>query len=233
MIKQPLPTLVAIDASSSICSLALQVNGEVHSTVIDESKHQGVKLIPALEGLLDANNITLDDIDGFVLSNGPGRFTGLRIAVGFIQGLAYSTHKKIITINSLELLAQQFVITNKLSKDKIWICNKAYNNVYYTAIFSVDKATGMVKSTEQVFAKQEQDLLQELKNADLSQFEFVGAGWQEIANRLEVDSIKLIHEILPHASYIFNLANRKFADQDFVDLYQALPEYAVNPYEHH
>ena len=223
-----LPALLAIDASSSICSLALQVNDTIDSLIIDESRLQAVKLIPALEELLQRNNMSLSNIDAFVLSNGPGRFTGLRIAVGFIQGLAYSSDKKIITINSLELQAEQFIVQNKPIKNKIWVCNKAYNNVYYTSKYQVGN---LVLPIEHTAAKNKAELIEELNNNDLSEFNFIGTGFSELFADLGVQDQYQVDETPPHAQYIFGLANLKFINNDFVDVYSALPDYAVNPYK--
>lgn len=228
MSQANLPILLAVDASANICSIALQVDGIIdHETIID-SKHQAAELIPALGRLLGRNNRVLADIDGYVLSNGPGRFTGLRIATGFLQGLAYSNHKKIITINSLQLLAQQFVAEHQNNvKEQIWVCTKAYNNVYYTGLFALEQSTGMIKhSGVAVTIKNLDDLILAIKNYNTDTISFVGSGWLDV---LQNDSD--IYTIPAHAKFIFRLANQQFDKADLKEPDQALPEYHVNPYK--
>ena len=54
---------------------------------------------------MDNNNLTIDDIDGYVVSKGPGSFTGLRIGMATIKGLSFGSNKPYVSVSSLDALA--------------------------------------------------------------------------------------------------------------------------------
>lgn len=222
-----LPTLLAIDASDSLCTIALQIHGQdIVNTIINNTNQQAAGLLPAIDNILVTNNIKLSDIDAFVVSIGPGRFTGLRIACSCIQGLAYSTDKKVIVINSLELLASQFILDKNINDNKIiWVCQKAYSNVYYS------------NRLEQAVTKANliSELLLVLNNNLLNNYYFVGNGWSEIFTAADlsnknIDTYNIYQEVI-NAKYVFKLANIEFENNNFTNPCDVLPLYCVNPYE--
>ena len=58
-----------------------------------------------IQKLLDDSGITIDDVDGFVVSKGPGSFTGLRIGMATIKGLSFGSNKPYVSVSTLEGLA--------------------------------------------------------------------------------------------------------------------------------
>ena len=63
-------------------------------------------LLPMAESLLAGCDHTLDDVDAFAIAAGPGSFTGLRIGVATVKGLAFATNKPCIGVSTLEAMAQ-------------------------------------------------------------------------------------------------------------------------------
>ena len=99
--------IFALDTSTEYCSLALWLDGEILShSVLAGQKHSEL-VLPMLNEMLSEGGITLSHIDGFAFGAGPGSFTGLRIACGVIQGLAFALDKPVVDISTLEALAQQ------------------------------------------------------------------------------------------------------------------------------
>src|SRR5207253_3566637 len=74
--------IVAIDASTEVCSVALGIDERwwERSEVAGQSHSE--LLLPMLSALLDENHVTMQDLDGVAFGAGPGSFTGLRIACG-------------------------------------------------------------------------------------------------------------------------------------------------------
>ena len=60
-----------------------------------------------LHKMLTTHNFVLSEFDGIAFGAGPGSFTGLRIACGVAQGLAFAAELPIIGISTLEALAQK------------------------------------------------------------------------------------------------------------------------------
>lgn len=63
-------------------------------------------LLPMAESLLAGCDHSIDDIDAFAIATGPGSFTGLRIGVATVKGLAFATNKPCIGVSTLEAMAQ-------------------------------------------------------------------------------------------------------------------------------
>lgn len=65
----------------------------------------GERLLPALERILAAAGLSPDQLDGYAISIGPGSFTGLRIGLATVKGLALATGKPLAAVPTLEALA--------------------------------------------------------------------------------------------------------------------------------
>src|SRR5262249_6970325 len=100
--------IVALDSSTLTLSLALGRAGEP-APVASERHGPPAKvsdLLPgALLGLLARAGLTLDDVRGFVVGLGPGSFTGLRIGLATVKGLAYARRLPVSGASSLAALA--------------------------------------------------------------------------------------------------------------------------------
>ncbi|MBW2661412.1 MAG: tRNA (adenosine(37)-N6)-threonylcarbamoyltransferase complex dimerization subunit type 1 TsaB [Deltaproteobacteria bacterium] len=57
--------------------------------------------------VIGLSGITISDLDGFAVTRGPGSFTGLRIGISAIKGLALANSKPVIGVSSLDALAMQ------------------------------------------------------------------------------------------------------------------------------
>jgi len=98
--------VLSVDSSSKVATVAL-LNDDalIGEYILNDKKENSVLLMPMIEKLLKDCNLTVDDIDGFVVSKGPGSFTGLRIGMATIKGLSLGLNKPYISISSLDSLA--------------------------------------------------------------------------------------------------------------------------------
>ena len=91
-----MPRILAIDTSTHACSAALLINGAI-SERYEVKPQQHTKLIlPMLEALLVDTGIKLQQLDAIAFGCGPGSFTGLRIAAGVVQGIAFALDRKSV-----------------------------------------------------------------------------------------------------------------------------------------
>jgi len=106
--------ILAIDTSTPSGSIALleddQLIAELTTCI---QKTHAERLLPSIKTLLDNIGTKLEDIDGFALAIGPGSFTGLRIGLSTIKGLAWSLNKKVAGISTLEALAMNLPYSDK------------------------------------------------------------------------------------------------------------------------
>ena len=106
--------LLSLDTSSRDASIAVLKNEDVlleyNFTAQD---NLSAMLIPSLEFILKALGLQIAQIDVFGIGIGPGLFTGIRIGMATLKGLAFAERKPIVGIISLKALAYKFVGTKK------------------------------------------------------------------------------------------------------------------------
>ena len=105
--------ILAIDTSSAWCSVALSLNEDAPIV-----RHQKVSagasqlLLPWVQELLSEASIELADLDAIAIGIGPGAFTGVRLGVAAVQGLATAACLPVIPVASLDAIASQLVQTS-------------------------------------------------------------------------------------------------------------------------
>ncbi len=97
--------LLALDTSTENCSLALWLDGEVIERQVLAGQRHSDLVLPMLAELLGEAGISLQALDGIAFGEGPGSFTGLRIACGVAQGLAFGADLPVLGISTLLALA--------------------------------------------------------------------------------------------------------------------------------
>ena len=98
--------LLAIDTSTDYLSLALTRGGKVIAKVHRKlPMMHSTLLVPTIASILRKAGMKLAGLDGFCVSVGPGSFTGLRIGVTTVKGLAYVTGKPIVAVPTLDVIA--------------------------------------------------------------------------------------------------------------------------------
>lgn len=123
--------ILAIDTSSSICSVAILENDVlIDKNELDDGKTHSENLMPLLDELLKRNSINIKDIEMIACTVGPGSFTGIRIGVATIKPIAEVLNIKIASVMSLEALAR-----NIENKSTIVSLIDARNNQVYCGIF--------------------------------------------------------------------------------------------------
>lgn len=126
--------VLAVDSSAKCVSAALVDGGKLMGEFyIDVDTTHSQTLMPMVNSLLDNSTTSLQDIDLFAVSHGPGSFTGVRIGVCAIKGLSYALNKPCIAISSLKSLAYSLI-----DKDCIAIASMdARRNQVYNAVFDI------------------------------------------------------------------------------------------------
>jgi tRNA threonylcarbamoyladenosine biosynthesis protein TsaB len=102
----PLVNLLAIETSSDYCSLAVSDGRDVHARHLPAGQRHAEMALDALDTLLHEAGIGLADLSGIAYGEGPGSFTGLRIACSLVQGLAFARGLSVVGVGTLEALAE-------------------------------------------------------------------------------------------------------------------------------
>lgn len=107
--------ILAIDTSTKAGAVALVSGDELlaEESVRDSGAH-AIWLMPAIDRVMKGAGVELKDIDLFALAIGPGSFTGLRIGVSTVKGLAWPLKKPVVGVSTLKALAMNFSGSNKV-----------------------------------------------------------------------------------------------------------------------
>lgn len=124
--------MLCLDSSSMAATAAIIKDGELLCEYTqNQMKTHSVKMLPMIESMLSDVELSLSDIDVFACGIGPGSFTGLRIGVATVRGFAATLNKKVIGVNSLEVLKNNVAAFSGTIISLIW----ARENECYTSVF--------------------------------------------------------------------------------------------------
>lgn len=98
--------ILALDSATECATAAiLDDNKLLGEVVINHKKQHSVIMMPMIDSLIKSCGLSISDIDGYAISNGPGSFTGLRIGMSTVKGLVQATKKPFVAISALDGLA--------------------------------------------------------------------------------------------------------------------------------
>ncbi|HWX56146.1 MAG TPA: tRNA (adenosine(37)-N6)-threonylcarbamoyltransferase complex dimerization subunit type 1 TsaB [Verrucomicrobiae bacterium] len=111
--------ILAIDTSGKSGGITLAEGDQRSFRVIESAAIEGgtfsAQLVPAIAALLEEHGAVAKDIGGFAVVSGPGSFTGLRVGLSAVKGLAEVLKKPIATVSLLEALAISFGKEGKIA----------------------------------------------------------------------------------------------------------------------
>ena len=107
--------ILAIDTATKSCSVAVTDDGSLCAelTTLKNQTHSK-HLMELIHSVLEIAGFGVADLDGLAVTIGPGSFTGLRIGISTIKGLAHALDKPVVGISSLKALAWQCAETSYL-----------------------------------------------------------------------------------------------------------------------
>ena len=101
---------IAIDNANTSASVALLVDNNqknvIYQCISTQERNNSEQILPMLDELLEQASLDRQSIDGIVFSQGPGGFTGLRVACGLAQGLALGLDIPVVPVSSLDATAE-------------------------------------------------------------------------------------------------------------------------------
>ncbi len=133
------PTILAIDTSTDVCSVAIAQKGkkeEIHESTVIAAREHTQRILPMIEKLLAESALTLRQLDAIAIANGPGSFTGLRIGLSVAQGLAYGADLPLVPVSTLMAMAYSAVRRRKISDQKALIVpaiDARMNEIYWSS----------------------------------------------------------------------------------------------------
>ena len=133
--------ILSLDTTTPKPSCAVARDGVViNEEPIDASRQLALQLPGALRHILDLSAVALEEIDGFAVATGPGSFTGLRIGIATMQGLAFGRGKPLIGASGLTALRAVASPAFLGSRIATWV--DAWRGDVYAALFEDGREIG-------------------------------------------------------------------------------------------
>ncbi len=135
--------ILAVDTSGIGCSVAVANDHELIADFnLRKNETHSKHLMGIIEDLLRISGIGVPDIESFAVAHGPGSFTGLRIGLSTVKGLAMSVGKPVVGISSLDALAHGVSLVERRN---LCVMIDARKNEVFTAGYTLDN--GQLKKT--------------------------------------------------------------------------------------
>ena len=124
--------VLSIECSAQPCSVAIMDDRKIlASSFVNMKLTHSQTLLPMVENLLNAASIPLSEIEGFAISAGPGSFTGVRIGISAIKGLAAPKNIPCVGVSTLLSMAESFRDTDCIICAVMDArCNQVYNALF-------------------------------------------------------------------------------------------------------
>jgi len=218
--------ILAIDTSTEACSAALNINGEILTEFEIAPQQHSQLILGQCDKLLAAAQLEASALDAVSFGCGPGSFTGLRIAAGVTQGIAFAADLPVIAISTLAAQAQQ--IASKYPSLPILSAIDARMKEVYWGLYRLD-TTGIVisRTPEQVCSALSIHVQGNGKIVG------VGSGWKAYSTDLQTalksqDITNIYADTLPSAEEIALLAADKLQRGETLRADKAVPVYLRN-----
>lgn len=204
---------LSVDTSSSTASVAIIENDTVIMEKFSEDqKTHSEKIVPLIDELLKETKYTLNDIDEFCVCTGPGSFTGIRIGVALVKGMAQALNKNVVGVSSLLGL-----ISSCKDENVCAVIDALHDNVYVQY-----RINGLYNEADCININ---ELIEKLKNEKIT---FVGNGVVKYRDFIEKNTTFSIEDkILSKASdiAIFAYKNNFISQKP----YEVVPMYLRKP----
>ena len=213
-------TILHIETSTKNCSVSIANCGELISLKeINTGEYSHAEMLhPLINEALLESKLTIKDIEAIAVGKGPGSYTGLRIGVSAAKGLCFANDIPLISINSLEILAQSITIDSGLIIPMI----DARRLEVYAAIY--DKNHNAVRETKAEIIDSH-SFLDELQNQKVY---FLGDGAKKCKEIILHENAVFIENVFPSAKKMATISYHKFQNESTEDVAYFEPFYLKN-----
>ena len=150
--------ILGVDTSSKVATCAICEDDRlVCEFILNNKMTHSQTIMPIIDECLKKSELTTKDIDIFAVSNGPGSFTGLRIGVTTVKGLAHAMNKPVVGVNTLEAMCYNLPFCPYIISPIM----DARREQVYNAVYKFEK--GVLTEIVQPRAISVEDLMIELK----------------------------------------------------------------------
>lgn len=214
--------ILNIETSTEVCSVAVSQDG---ATIFTKADFNGPSHATLLGVFVDEALSYIDNhaipLDAVAVSCGPGSYTGLRIGVSMAKGVCYGRNIPLIGLPTLEVLSVPVLLGDKIEEENAYLCPMidARRMEVYTALF--DRSLKAIREVSAVVIDTHSfnDILSERP------VYFFGNGASKCKEVLQHPNTRFINDVHPLAQWMFPLAEKAIALNDYKDVAYFEPFY--------
>ena len=214
-------TILHIETSTDVCSVAVSEDGQV---IFDQEDHSGPNHAERLGTMVDEALSFTDNhaipFDAVAVSCGPGSYTGLRIGVSMAKGVCYGRNLKLIAVPTLELLSVP-ILLREIPEEDALLCPmldarrmEVYAGIYDRGLKSIRPIQADIVDGETYKAY-----------LDERPVYFFGNGAKKCQEAIQHPNAHFIEDIEPLAKWMQPLAEKRFLNEQFEDVAYFVPFY--------
>ncbi len=213
--------LLALDTATEACSAAVWVDGVVLERYQLAPRRHAALILPMIEAVLAEAGLDVMQLDAIAFSRGPGAFTGVRIAVGIAQGIAFAADLPVVPVSTLAVLA--LGAAREIGQARIAVALDARMGEVYWGVYAVGDEDAEPLGEERVCAPG-------AVSAPPGEWFGAGSGWAAYAGTLERNLTVggWRGECYPRAGDVARLAAVPSRRSEWVAAERALPVYLRN-----
>jgi len=133
--------ILALDTATPACTTALLTDAGAIVRELETERGHAEHILAMIDAVLTEGGVDLKDLDALAFGRGPGAFTGVRLATGVAQGLAFAAALPVVAVSDLGAVAQR-AFDLQAGLDHVLVCNDARMQEVYWACFNRG-ATGL------------------------------------------------------------------------------------------
>lgn len=214
--------ILNMETSGNICSVSLSDNEHIITLNENSDKNShSSQLAVLVNELFATSGFSIQQLSAVSISKGPGSYTGLRIGTSFAKGLCYSLSIPLIAIDTLKILAKQFILHHTIPIHS-FICAmidarrmEVYNALFTSQLEYISETQPMILTP---------DSFSEYENRDIY---FIGNGvtkWQQLVAGKWQPSY-FIENCYPSSEAMAYLSAKAFNNKQFENLAYLEPSY--------
>jgi tRNA threonylcarbamoyladenosine biosynthesis protein TsaB len=207
--------VLAIDTSGKNGGIALVRGDALSCEIVTSAALAGgtysAQLIPQVQQLLEGQRLALKDVDGFAVAAGPGSFTGLRVGLATVKGLAEIVDRPIAAVSVLDAVADLAQTNNPIQHGLLFAALDAGRGEAFLAEYRI--ADGK-RNLQQELIVSRAELVAHVRGQEQSGAGAVATPDEVIAQALEAGGLVAIRVVMPSSADIARLGLRKLVAGD-------------------
>lgn len=213
--------MLALETATAACSVAIWMDDEVIERYELAPRQHARLILPMIDSVLADTGLSRQQLDALAVGHGPGSFTGLRIAVGVAQGLAYALDIPVVTVSTLAAIARGVMLEQDCQRVAVAL-DARMQEVYWGLYHQSPEEEPQLEGVEGVYAPGQTPLPE-----NHNDWCAAGDGWHTYGEQLKqrLSPIACWETIYPRAGDVAALGALRLQRGEAQPAAQALPVY--------